>query len=49
MYISVNIYKNPSVMNTICINSFPYKVITCVRLRLKTNVATDEDKDQNDT
>ena len=27
--------KNPSVMNTICINSFRYNVITCLRLHLK--------------
>ena len=33
--LSITTSKNPSVMNTICINSFRYNVITCVRLRLK--------------
>ena len=43
MYIYMYIY-------TICINSFLYNVmITCARLRLKANVATDEGKDRNET
>ena len=40
--LSIATSKNPSVVNTICIDSFHYNVITCARLRLKTNVATDE-------
>ena len=36
-------------MNTICINSFRYNVITCARLRLKVNAATDEGKNRNET
>ena len=47
--LSIAASKNPSVMNTICINSFRYNVTTCARLRLKANVVTDEGKDRNET
>ena len=33
--LSIATSKNPSVVNTIYINSFRYNVITCARLRLK--------------
>ena len=46
--LSITASKNPSVMNTTCISSFRYNVITCARLRLKANVATDEGKDRNE-
>ena len=47
--LSIATSKNPSVMNTIDINSVRYNVITCARLRLNANVATDEGKDRNET
>ena len=51
-YIYIYIYTygiHPSVMNTICINSFGYThVITSTRFRLKTNVATGEGNSRNE-
>ena len=41
--------KNLSVVNTYVSIHSTTNVITCARLRLKTNVATDEGKDRNET
>ena len=47
--LSIATSKSPSVMNNICINSFRYThVITSTKLRLKTNVATDEGNSRNE-